>query len=454
MNASSFGILWDPVDHHGHKETRGRICHAIGTSAAERREHGAAQSRWYGRIPYADTRKSGVCAVSWRLAAWIRERIANTMAKHANDIASVREVPIRQTAHELEQTQITKQDKDLDGGRQLQNAGAETDHHSTASGHLGGPGDEVVSSGITKDDFPFPGRADTFARPLSESDRAELEGRKEFAGWHATAANAGVARLRALGPRPTAAQWRAEYGTLIDQRAEQGVAQFGQDHTTGKERFQIPITDESPNRDQIGSTGRLRAGSVWSDEAQAWVGGEPTPASRTFEEAGQRAKERFAAEEVTGDVLQNRVRLSDGSEVDGNQIVTGEAAEQIALELKAQVAARGIDVSTFETKGEDLSFTITAKAADRERILQDAFDQLGRPEKLTIHTWADNAYKLFQAPENKRGSDSVIRTFIAEIGEYDLGRVPKFPHDIDLRANTMSQSDFVNYLVEYDAEHG
>ncbi|UAK31197.1 HIT domain-containing protein [Nocardia asteroides] len=69
--------------------------------------------------------------MSWRLAAWIRERIANTMAKHANDIASVREVPMRQTAHELEQTLITTHDKDLDGRRQLQNAGAETDHHST-----------------------------------------------------------------------------------------------------------------------------------------------------------------------------------------------------------------------------------------------------------------------------------------------------------------------------------
>ncbi|WP_280442752.1 hypothetical protein [Nocardia brasiliensis] len=384
-----------------------------------------------------------------KFADWFRRCVVDPIIGHTHDAASAAATKHRQTGaiprHIVTETQHQDQTNtllaELECSSTINRTGADT------------LGTARLSEGIKTEDFPFPGRADTFARPLSKSDAAELAERKRFAEWQASAANAGVGRMVALGRQPTASEWRAEYEALIAERAKQGFTRFGHDHTIGKERFTTPITDESPNRDQIGNIGRLRAGSAWSEEAQAWVGGQPTPASRTFEEAGRRARVRFADEGILGDVLQNRVRLTNGQEVDGNRIVTGGTAEQIAQELKAYVAARGVDVSTFETKSSDLSFTITATAADRERILQDACDQLGGPGRLTLETWVDNAYKMLQAPQNKRGSDAIIRTFIAETGFYNLRRVPTFPHDIDLLANTMSQQDFVRHVVDYDAKN-
>jgi hypothetical protein len=303
---------------------------------------------------------------------------------------------------------------------------------------------------IGPESFPMPDRADTFARPLSDADQTTLASRREFGVRQAEAANDVLAALQTLEQPLTANDWNEVYETLTRWRSSLDAARLGQGVAQGRDRITTPITDESPNRDRVGNLGRLRAGATWSDEAQAWVGGLETPASRIVAEAGARAATRFDAEGITGDELQNTVHLPDGTVMRGNRIVRGEAAHQIALELKRGVAARGHDVGQFETGGEDMMFTITADAADRAAIFQAALQELTsqQPGQCTREAWANVAYLLYQSPQYKKGSDAVIRTFLVAAGTHLVGEAPILPQDIDLRAYISTQDEFVRYVIE------
>lgn len=194
----------------------------------------------------------------------------------------------------------------------------------------------------------------------------------------------------------------------------------------------------------------MRAGSAWSDEAQAWIGGEETPASHVVATAGDRALARFETEGVSGDVLQNWVHLPDGTAVPGNQIVRGEMAKRVVLDLKNGVEKRGLNVSQFETGG-NMVFMVTADEASRAAIFQAAMQELERfsqqPGQCTPETLANLAYLLFQAPQNKKGSDAVIRTFLVTAGTYLTNVTPVLPQDLDLRAGTMTQRQFIQYAT-------
>lgn len=312
-------------------------------------------------------------------------------------------------------------------------------------------GNEIDSTiAISPESFPLPDRADTFARPLSDADQAVLERRKEFASKQAEAANHSLDTLRTLEHPPTADDWAEVYEGLTNWRSSLDAARLGKGVKQGRDRITTPITDESPNRDRVGHVGRLRDGAVWNDRTQAWTGGQETPASLVVAEAGSRALGRFEAEGVAGDELQNIIRLPDGSAVHGNRIVRGQTSRQIALELKRGVEARGLDVSQFETGGDDMMFTITADSEDRQTIFGAALQELAdqTPGHCAPETWANVAYLLYQSPQYKKGSDAVIRTFLVTAGAYLMGRAPVLPQDIDLRAYTSSQDEFVRYVLQ------
>ncbi|EME62495.1 hypothetical protein, partial [Amycolatopsis decaplanina] len=165
---------------------------------------------------------------------------------------------------------------------------------------------------------------------------------------------------------------------------------------------------------------------------------------------GRRALARFETGAPHGAVLQNVVELADGTLVLGNRLLRGHAAEAAAGELAARIAARGGDASQVETGGTPL-YTATATAADRARLHQAAIgaftDALTTTDPATaLRAWAHGAYCLYQAPRTKKGSDAVARVVLVAVGTVALGRVPRLPHDIDLRGYIDGQAAFTRDL--------
>ncbi|MFC9433714.1 hypothetical protein [Nocardia sp. NPDC057030] len=171
--------------------------------------------------------------------------------------------------------------------------------------------------------------------------------------------------------------------------------------------------------------------------------------SELYVETAQRTLARLRTEGVTGNDYQNIVRLSDGTTAYGNRLVTNGIARQIVGAEKERAAAAGADISRWAVPGPESVVAVAATEADRERIHLDTFNHISKGIHNT-EEWADIAYKLLQSPQRWSGPDAVIRTYLAGTADYHLGRVPVFPHDIDIRALTMSQSDFVKYVADYD----
>lgn len=308
-------------------------------------------------------------------------------------------------------------------------------------------------SHISPETFPLPDRADTFARPLSEADEANLARLSKFADLQANAANQTLEALVTLENPPTAEDWAMAYRSLITWRSTISPAQFDQTNIAPRpKRLLTPINDADPNCDRIGVIGRLRASATWNEQTKTWIGGQPTPSSRIHEQAGIWAMERFAAEGNDSDRLHNIITLPDGSVCQGNSIVRGESARAIALHLKQGAITRRDNVSQFETGG-DCIFTVTASQADRTRIFLAAMNQLAdlatypRDNVLT-QDLAEIAYLLFQAPIMKKGSDAVIRTYLVAATAYLQGRALVLPQDIDLRAYIAGQDNFILYFTD------
>ncbi|MFI2233525.1 hypothetical protein [Nocardia testacea] len=292
-------------------------------------------------------------------------------------------------------------------------------------------------------DFPFPGRLINDPMPLPKEASDKVDRLRDFAGWQADAANAMVGRLRGLGREPTAADWREEYWNLLRSRSGKPALFATSDLGTR-------ITDDYPNLTWLGPEFKKDV-LLFDRSGQVYIRGRASPHNMTFVQAAQRALARFEAEGVTGDELYTIVRLTDGTEVKGNLTKRGEAARRHFEYLRQWSAAKGRDVSDWPEPTAEEAMTLTASEADRGRIFEDAFKQLADPGEFSTREWADVAFKLFESPQMKNGSDAVTRTYIAGAAQYHLGRVPDFPHDIDLLANTMTQEDFVQHLVDYDS---
>ncbi|MFB7852384.1 hypothetical protein ACFC34_35960 [Streptomyces sp. NPDC056053] len=226
--------------------------------------------------------------------------------------------------------------------------------------------------------------------------------------------------------------WRYETALRAGDRLGTGI-------TYSAERFRTPITAATINYDRLGPVGRLRDGAMWDEDSRTYQGGTATPAYDAMAAYGRAATDRFTAEGVTGDVLQNWIRLPDGRRVAGNRILRGEAARQIGAELAARVAARGLDASRMETGGDPM-YTATPHPTDADQLFAAAMEILA-DLGITPESFATARYLLFQAPRTKKGSDAVTRTFTVAAGAVLLGAdAPALPADADLRCYVLGQA--------------
>lgn len=301
---------------------------------------------------------------------------------------------------------------------------------------------------VSPESFPLPHRADTFARPLSYADEKKLTERRGFAAEQANIANKILAVLHEDSSGLSVEKAVGVYYLLVDWRANLPLASFGHGPTRSQYDLTAPITDEFPNCDRLGGTSRFCAAPTWSEESQVWIGGSPTPASEVMELAQSHAIGRFDSEGA-GDILQTSVELPDGRQVAGNLLLRGTKAREFLQIHKACSAARGRDVSQYETGGDPI-LSVTGRQADRLDTLAAALRSFARmqPGECTPEVWARHAYLLFQSPQQNRGSDAVIRTFLAIMPAHLNGTAPEVLQDIDLRAYAQNQEDFVAGLTE------
>ncbi|MFE5084436.1 hypothetical protein [Streptomyces mirabilis] len=213
------------------------------------------------------------------------------------------------------------------------------------------------------------------------------------------------------------------------------------------ERFRTSITDDNPSLFRIGEPARFRDGATWDPDTRTYQGGIETPASRTMRDFEARATARFA-QTREGDVVSNRVALTDGRTAEGMRLLRGAAAHQAAVEMATRIAARDGDTSRIITDGR-LIYCATGPEADRRAIFHLAMALLAAehptpPAALTA--WLQSAYLLYQAPRTKRGADAATRIFLIAAGSSLLPSPPVLVHDVDLRAYVRTQDTFVAEL--------
>ncbi|MFC3966159.1 hypothetical protein [Nocardia jiangsuensis] len=204
------------------------------------------------------------------------------------------------------------------------------------------------------------------------------------------------------------------------------------------ERFLAPIDHYGPNCDRIGRVGRLRFNSTWNEVDRVFTGGVSTPAFRVTLRYGRAAEARFLRSGAAGDILTSSVRLPDGTRIDGNRLVRGAAARELARELAARVAGRGCDTRRFETGGAPI-YVVTAENTARAEMFRQAIDLLAGAGADDVASWQQARFLLYQAPRTKRGSDSVIRTFLVAVGAVLFGAAPRLVHDVDLQCLVLGQ---------------
>ncbi|WP_020673865.1 hypothetical protein [Amycolatopsis nigrescens] len=313
----------------------------------------------------------------------------------------------------------------------------------------------ITAESITAECFPTPELA------LRSNDPAKQAKVRAFAGEQAVAARRVCGRLAAAlaaandrGARFNAV-WTA-FDAVQDWRYQLALAsaeatgRYGRDRA---ERFRTQITDDTANYDRLGEVGRLREGSAYDQATRTWTGGEQTPASLAMRRIGELAARRFAP---GADVAHNHLVLPSGlylvlpsGRATGARLLRGDVAKAAADELTARVAARGEDASQMEVGG-DLLYAATGSTTDRRRIWAAAMGLLAgeyRNWTAARNAWAKAAYLLYQAPQMKKGSDSVNRVFLVAAGTVLLGRPPVLLHDIDLRAYVLPEHEFVTELL-------
>lgn len=147
-------------------------------------------------------------------------------------------------------------------------------------------------------------------------------------------------------------------------------------------RVLLSIEQGGPNADRLGYVGRHREGAQWDEQQRLYVGGELTLAHEILLHHGQLARQRFTDEGVRGDVLRNRVHLSDGQVIEGNRLVRGRVAARITSVLSARRQARGHDVCRMETGGEPL-YAVSGSTPSRAMCWAAGMSLLARPRRAT-----------------------------------------------------------------------
>jgi hypothetical protein len=298
---------------------------------------------------------------------------------------------------------------------------------------------------ITADSFPTPALA------LRSADPAELRRVRAFA--HEQAVFAEQLRVR------LAAQWRERghherivllrqaHDDVVEWRyalALQAPGRIGAGIPLDPERFRTTLRDGGVNYDRLGYLSRLHAGATWDPASRTFQGGTPTPASEVMMEYGRRALERFKSEWPDGDVLANIVALPGTHRLlVGNSLVRGAAAEKIAADLVARVAASGRDTSQMEV-GDHPIYVVSAAPDDGDTMHGVALNLLAGTDDLDrldlVRAWQNARYLMYQAPRTKKGSDAVTRTFLVAVGAVLFGVAPVLEPDVDLRCLVLGQT--------------
>ncbi|MFF2123464.1 hypothetical protein ACFVXH_39670 [Kitasatospora sp. NPDC058184] len=292
-----------------------------------------------------------------------------------------------------------------------------------------------------------PGHFPTSPLALRTTDPDRQAPIRAFASEQAAAASTAATRIVDLwtqagthADRITAlGQVHAELIEWRHRLALAAAGRLGQGLTHDPERFRTPITGHSANFDRIGQVGRLREGSVWDAATRTYTGGASTPAWEAMDRYGRAALARFTIEAPDDDELQNWITLPNGIRLAGNRLLRGAAARAAAEQLTVRVAARGLDASRMETGGQPL-YTVTPDSEHSALLHQWALILLTTPAP-TLQDYLTARYLMFQAPQTKKGSDSVTRVFVVAAGAVLFGdRAPALPADIDLRCYVLGQA--------------
>ncbi|MFC5268759.1 hypothetical protein ACFPJ1_42200 [Kribbella qitaiheensis] len=295
---------------------------------------------------------------------------------------------------------------------------------------------------ITGASFPTP----DFIKVSPNPDVWDQQAR--FAEIQADGANRALARLDVLLDDVSTVEGRAQafqqvYRELAAWRAELAQQPAGQRPGASPEDYQMAI-GHSYARDAFG-LGTHRSGSKLDEGRRVLAGGMQTPASRLSERLGEIAETRFEAEGPSDEVLQNRVRLPDGSSVAGNVVCRGEAA---ARQYSVPFAIQGFYC------------TLTGREEDRRRLQGAAFQTLAKLEGLraegrdalvedpaALKAFRDAEYFIYQGPEYRRGGDATIRTLLAASHTRVFQVAPKLPQDIDVMAYVAGQDGFDQHVA-------
>jgi hypothetical protein len=283
--------------------------------------------------------------------------------------------------------------------------------------------------------FPTPAIAKT---PANATRWTAIE---VFAKWMAEQANKGRVRLAGIdvakmSPAERNAALEALYQSFTKARHDKALELAAGDPAKVADAKKIitPIPDGDPNYDPFGDIEKL----------------EGSPAHGARAEIGEIAQKRFDG--TSGDTVQTKVTLPDGTTVDGNTLHRGASAEKINAAKGDKygfgAGAKKIVTETAtpenQQKLHDAGVRIMGELAARSGEIQGSEAMRARARE----TFATALYALFQGPINNRGSDSVIRLFGTVMYQQIFGRVVTLPHDVDIRVYAADQASFVHWLGE------
>jgi hypothetical protein len=294
---------------------------------------------------------------------------------------------------------------------------------------------------ITAASFPTPHFIQVSSNPAVWDQQAR------FAQIHAGGANQALDRLNGLLDAATSQAERVNafeqtYRELAQWRYDLSQRSGGQRPGATPESYRTPI-GRGAATDAFGK-GTHRDGDVRMDSQGKLFGGTETPASRLAARLADIAAARFDAEAPDAEFLQNKVRLPDGSTVNGNQIHRGRSA----------AVMRNVPEDV-----KDFYCTLTGAEADRKALQQAAFTNLagleaqrasGRTDLLedpaARRAFVEAEYFIYQGPEYQRGGDASIRALLVASHTRVFDAPVKLPQDIDVMAYVASQQDFYAHV--------
>jgi hypothetical protein len=312
---------------------------------------------------------------------------------------------------------------------------------------------DPADAALTADDFPTPALA--LKGDPATLDVARIRG---FAGLQAEATEAVLARMErrlAEGADPAEVVRDAERELQAWRRQLHGDAPGGQKLEQG-----IPADD--PNRDPFGDAGHWDGPSPERDQ-RVTIGGlieerfaahDPGPALEPVTLPPVDGAPASAFDAAAADVIQNRVTLPDGTVVDGNRLLRGDAVDTIDAYRNEHGKA------PYNFGDGERYLTETGSPEARAKLHDAATDELGallgRADDLAADPaaragaeadFANAAYLMFQSPMVNRGSDATTRMLLVATYRRTFGRAPRLPQDIDVQAYARTQDDFVRWLL-------